>query len=101
MFFLCARGRLLDGGADVLAKTAQGDTPLHYACRAGQIRVARRLLKAEGKDSAALKLPNLRGRLPVDVVPQGKHGLLREGLRQEMQGRRFRRRRRHRQGMLG
>jgi ankyrin repeat protein len=88
-------------GADLLAKTAQGDTALHLACRAGHIRVARRLVKAEGRESASLKLPNLKGKLPVDVVPRGAHSLLREALAQEMQGRRFRRRRRPKPALVG
>lgn len=58
---------LLKSSANVLAANAHGDLPLHVACRAGRLDIARRLL-AYDADWTTVTAVNHAGLQPLDVV---------------------------------
>lgn len=64
---LAATILLLKSSANVLAANAQGELPLHVACRRGRIDIARRLL-AHDSDWSTIAACNHAGLRPSDIV---------------------------------
>jgi ankyrin repeat protein/cell wall assembly regulator SMI1 len=77
----------LEAGADVDhidSQSSRGNTPLHFAARAGAIEAVR-LLLARGADPT---IPNAKGDLPRDLAMRAKHAEIAELLEQAAAGKR-------------
>ena len=61
--------RRLDGGAAVNATYHSGETPLYFAARAGQLRVAKTLLER----GAAVHKSSINGRTPLWIAVDHRH----------------------------
>jgi hypothetical protein len=76
----------MEAGADVNhidSQSSRGNTPLHFAARAGAIEAVR-LLLASGGDPT---VPNVKGNLPRDQAVKAKHGAIADVLEQAAAGR--------------
>lgn len=73
---------LCERGADVEARTNDGDTPMHYACSKGLLELAKWLRQS----GASLAPTNESGVTPRDMAEDAGHGDVVTWLERELEG---------------
>ncbi|KAK4066241.1 uncharacterized protein Triagg1_8073 [Trichoderma aggressivum f. europaeum] len=70
--FISNMQHLIEGGSGINACDIQGWTPLHYACRAGNIKMARFLLEKD----AQFDIQGRDGTAPIHCAAEGSHFMI-------------------------